>query len=393
MTILGNFDAERQLTIVQSAYNKLLNNLHTESTHLSLARLLDIEGDERFLALEPHASRFEVEDEVQAFCEAHHIWHKGTGEIYNTMTAYLHPETSTPDLLAVIGKVYALLYYMDDYIGNEKQKFLAPEEQQQTYYMMKRLAVYLDNMRQFIPEPSSSLENTPIENAARHIIEAIWAEAEKFETAASHLWFHQFIGELVGHLKRAVVEQDSDQLLTPSEYIQVRDEVSGMKPAVRLMSYGSRNYIDRDHLGHLNLLDAVEALELQCIRYGGLVNDLFSFHKEVMEDRTTFNLVAVTHLNNYLDNPDITLIESIEQVSHWLGELKNAFFELSDNVIRKANTLDEKIGQQLVRYVTDLRSGVIATWRWQIESGNPRYARDPDEVLFIEIAGSKQTEH
>jgi hypothetical protein len=375
---------------IQTSYHTLVQQVLSTGQQdlLSLAYLLDLECEPRFAGFAPNPLRRIAEKEIKFWCIEHGVWHPRSGDIYNTMTGYLHPVTVETKHLVIIGKVYALLYFMDDYIGNEKQKHLTPQEQQNSALLLTRLSHYLIMVYKTNKLDGKILSDSGIERAVHSVLHEIWQVVDQVATAAAYEWFTHFVSHLLHHLQNAIVEQDSDKVYTVDEYIQIRDQVSGMKPAVLLMELANENFLPRSTLENYGLAKAIEELELYCIRYGGLVNDLFSFYKEVMEDHTVFNLVSIIYLNQIREDPKFSLLDSIFAASEYLVRIKDEFFILAGQIQNQLGQMNisDTLRNQLVRYIDDLKYGIVATWRWQIEDGNPRYARPRQYVLFEEIA-------
>lgn len=379
---------EQDLQHVQDAYLLLIDSLIKQDKQLSLEELLEIDADYAYNYYRPNIYQASVEANVKAFCEANDIWHVG-GDVYNTMTAYLHPITTDENHLLLIGKLYGLLFYIDDYNGNEKLKFLPPEEQERALDMMARIRNYLRHIHLTGKLPENSLGDHPIERITAELMEEIRDYVIEHDTHRAYAWLKEFSIHLLDHLRESIMDQDKSHPLTVDEYVELRDIVSGMKPTVMMMQFSRDNYMPYDVLAEFGLKELVHELELQTVRYAGFVNDLFSFYKEVMEDNTLFNLIAIEFLNGDQSEPAADFLDAVYRVSNRVNLIRRDFLGTTEKIqtmMRNNPETPEELINQVMTYIEDLRFGMIASWRWQFEEGLFRYARHRDKMLFSDVA-------
>ncbi len=380
---------QQDLQRVQDAYFLLIDALNKQDKQLSLEELLELDTDYAYNYYHPNKYQASVEANVKAFCEANNIWHDGVGDVYNTMSAYLHPITVDEDHLLIIGKFYGLLFYIDDYNGNDRLKFLPPEEQERTLDMMARIRNYLRYIHLTGKIPEEQLGDHPVEKITTEIMEEFHDYIMAYDSRQALNWFKEFSNHLLNHLREAIIDQDKFHPLTVDEYIELRDQVSGMEPTVMLTQFSRDNYIPYDLLTEYGIAEMIHELELQTVRYAGFVNDLFSFYKEVVEDQTLFNLIAIEFLNGDQTDPASDFLDAVYRVSNRVNLLRRNFLDTAEHIesmMTNNPTTPDVLIEQVLTYIEDLRFGMVASWRWQFEEGLFRYARHRDKMLFSDIS-------
>src|SRR5258708_40231758 len=72
-----------------------------------------------------------------------------------------------------------------------------------------------------------------------------------------------------------------------------------MTHTVSLIEYSQDNYLDWPLLEIAGLADDIRELGMTVSLIGALMNDVFSFEKEVIDNRSDSNLLAIIVLNNF----------------------------------------------------------------------------------------------
>ncbi|MGW0182146.1 terpene synthase family protein [Nocardia sp. NPDC003345] len=294
--------------------------------------------------------------EVERYCRAQGIWLEPAGAHYNSMTPYLHPWPVSVERLAVIGLFNAILFWLNDTVGREKFGHLADVEQQRARTDLDRLSRLLQTRTP--PENPSPFESATMEFLSR------------LTELADPGWLDLFLASTLEHLHTAIRDQNArsrGDVLTVAEYIDLRAQVSGMYPAIALCEFGRDGYLAWDLLAAAGPADDLRRLQVLTAELGALMNDMFSFEKECVVDRSDFNLIPVCLLNN----PGATLPDAVREAADLVRARLVEFRSRHDAVAAwcaAQDVSDSAFAAQVERYLDDLSACVRASWVWQLRT-------------------------
>ncbi|WP_433574720.1 terpene synthase family protein [Nocardia brasiliensis] len=293
---------------------------------------------------------------VERFCRRHEIWLPVDGPHYNSMTPYLHPSAITVERMTTIGIFNAILFWLNDTVGREKFPRLTQAARFAARETVLRLCETLDT-------GSPTADSTPTTEAVAEFRTLLIQDA-------SADWIDYFIGSTIEHLTVSIRDHNArarGAVPTVEEYIDIRGHVSGMRPAIALYEFARDEYLAWDRLRAAELDAPLTHLRELTVQLGALMNDIFSFEKECIIDRSDFNLIPVCMLNH----PGWTLAEAIsnaaELVRDRFTELRRAHAALVTECDRRQNELARAVRT----HADDLVDGAKATWVWQTTT--PRY--------------------
>lgn len=294
--------------------------------------------------------------EAERFSREHHIWLEVGGDHYNSMTPYLHPGAITVERMAIIGIYNAILFWLNDTVGREKFGQLAKADQQRAEIAIQRTCRLLETRS--APNDPTSLENS------------ILAFLAKLAPLASSQWLDRFLVMTVEHLRLAIRDQNARSrgwLPSVTEYTDLRAYVSGMYPAIALCEFGRGQYLPWDRIAESGLHSDLRRIHRLTVDIGALTNDMFSFEKECIADRSDFNLIPVCLLNN----PGWSLIDAIRHAAKIVGERIAEFCRMRDQISEHCAGLvatDAELEKIVTAHLGDLVSCVQATWVWQLRT-------------------------
>lgn len=310
----------------------------------------------------PSAFGPQVCEDVERYCRARDIWLEPGGAHYNSMTPYLHPNPVSAERLTVIGLFNAILFWLNDTVGREKYGNLPEAEQLRARAELDRLSHLLETRTPLV-DPSA------VEAATADFLTRIGALAPSW-------WLDEFLASTLEHLRTAIRDQNArarGDLLTVAEYIDLRAEVSGMYPAIALCEFGRDSYLSPDRLARAGLAADVRRLQVLTAEIGALMNDMFSFEKECIVDRSDFNLVPVCLLNS----PGATLAEAVRAAGAVVRDRLTEFRARHDALIARCGEpglAETELGAQVRAHLADLTACVQASWVWQLAT--TRYKGD-----------------
>lgn len=271
---------------------------------------------------------------------------------YTTMSSYLYPSASLERLVA-IDILTNLLYYTDDLFSSAR----ADPDDADDIAMWKVFENCILILRYGIM-PKESLPLYATSMKLRELMLRL----------ASDAWLSRLATSLENHFKSTTLSLQSimqDGILDVGRYIAVREHDSGMYPTIDLLELGSDIYLPDEVLNH----PVVQILRECTIRLGGLMNDLFSYHKEVILQGQRFNLVNVL-----MESKGWCFEETVHKVVLMLNGYTETFLNYEQCLPTYPN---EDTNQKLQIYVQGLRDQIIATYHWQMATNRYRSPESP----------------
>ena len=297
---------------------------------------------------------------MKKFCEHYDIWLEHADN-YIDCALFLFP-TSTLFRVTAIVKNLAIDYYLNDKMGREIYPLLPPDQQLIAEGIIFRIA-------SIAPSLKSPNALTQLEVANVQVLKYL-------KKTSPTRWFNQFIELYLRHVETAHRNNNAGangHIPTIDEYIDDRCHMAGMHHVISLIEYSEGAFLHWSWLEKNRLAKKLKRLQHVTAAIGGSSNDLFSFEKEVLDNGSDSNLVAVVALNH----PELTfaevLLKSTSIVREMIGE-----FSREMTIMRKA-VLDlylenELEASTLSTHLDGLERCVKASWIWQLHT--PRYKRE-----------------
>ncbi|WP_227982783.1 terpene synthase family protein [Nocardia spumae] len=307
---------------------------------------------------------------VEDFCRGHDIWLENGGAQYNSMTPYLHPRATTAERMTTIGIYNAILFWLNDTVGREKFGHLSPAQQARALHEVDRLCRLFE--ADHTPPHSAPPGSAPIEAAATEFLSIIAEQSDP-------VWLRRFRELTVAHLQPAIRDQNASarrDLLGVGEYIELRNQISGMYPAIALCDFARGVVLPWERIRDAGLDDEVRVLIRLTAEIGALMNDVFSFEKECIVDRSDFNLVPILLLNT----PGATLTDAVAAAATVVRDRLTHFRRLRARVLRHCvSSGNGELTDTIADYLEDLDQCVQASWVWQCTT-----ARYKGRSIFME---------
>ncbi|WP_328394478.1 terpene synthase family protein [Nocardia sp. NBC_00416] len=307
--------------------------------------------------------------EVERYCRAQGIWLDPGGEHYNSMTPYLHPGPISAERLTVIGLFNAILFWLNDTVGREKFGHLPVDAQHRARTDLDRLSVLLES-------GAAPGDPSPLESATLDFLSRVAAQSDP-------RWLDRFVSSTRDHLRTAIRDQNArsrGDLLSTSEYIDLRAQVSGMYPAIALCEFGRDHYLSWDQLATAGLAADLCRLQVLTAEIGALMNDMFSFEKECVVDRSDFNLIPVCLLNS----PGATLADAVGAAAAIVRDRFAEFRRLHSALTAhcaEPGIAGSELAAQVQVHLADLTGCVQASWVWQVATNRYKGASIFEENL------------
>jgi len=177
---------------------------------------------------------------------------------------------------------------------------------------------------------------------------------------------------LVKHSRpSAFVEKAADGTIDLQSYMLWRDDDSGMYPHIDLIEFADDFVLPETVVTHPTLL----RLRRNCNRIAGLMNDVFSYYKEIVVEGSRFNLV-----NLIQQNTGVGLKEAVEEAIN----IVNAYIVEFQELEKQVSHWDTATQFAVKKYIEGMRSQISGSWHWQIYTLRYRSPHSPFRELLVE---------
>lgn len=315
--------------------------------------------DEFCQSFRPHPYSRQLKRVAQEFCERYDIWLENA-EHYVTCAIYLFPTANLYRMNNIL-KNCTVDFFLNDTMGREVFVHLSQQEQFRS-----------NEIRQRIGSMEFPFQSLPGE----HSIETANAEMmlDIYNTSPAH-WFQEFKKMYNYHIDVTHLDCNTDSLghvPTVEEYIEMRGHISGMHHTIQLIEYSDGQFLDWEWMEVAGIKSDMQRLQYVTAAIGCLMNDLFSFEKEVIDNASDSNLLMILALNN----PGLPLEEIIVQSA---GIVQAFLLEFALLVTRVRNRSYQQLPaaaemvDKLDAHIGGLERCVQASWMWQVYT--KRYKR------------------
>lgn len=331
-----------------------------DDNNLSLSRIMVVGEPQR----NPLAAQAEAI--MRDFARKWNVLQLPNFEHYCTMNSYLFPRTSL-ERLATIGKMSNLFFYIDDLaVDNPLDKAdEVPTNSVIAISQQEELASlgFIFRMGQLPPAPTD-------------LQQALYEVRQEFLALS---------GENTGYLARclasaeqylvkhsrpsAFVEKAADGTIDLQSYMLWRDDDSGMYPHIDIIEFADEFALPEAVVTHPILL----RLRQDCNRIAGLMNDVFSYYKEIVIEGIRFNLV-----NLIQENTRAGLKEAVEEAINIVNTYTVDFLEYEKQV----PYWDTETQIAVKKYIEGMKSQISGSWYWQIYTLRYRSPQSPFRELL-----------
>lgn len=354
------------------------------------AKVYQLDSVQKFL---PSLHAKEAEAEAEAWAKEYGIWLPGISQDTNTMGAYLNSNAISVERLADINKFYLVLFYVDDMFGNDRQANKTPEELAAFKQQINNIGKWLGYDAPFTPTGD-------LERATYDIFEKIKGNSDPE-------WFTDFKQVCIEHLLLAVENQNSNhtqQIHTVDSFTETRIKIAGMYTSIMLDQYAINKYVSKEDIKKYGYTEKIKSLYFDSSVVCSYFNELFSFEREVIDDNTDYNLIAILMLND----DDLSLYESVtaavnltnfhierfsatkndlhKQVEKRAAKMEAKLKQSHKNMVKLSKKEEEELDVEyeflvnMIRHVDGIEDFINAAWFWQVIT--QRYERE--DTIFHE---------
>ncbi|TWF33919.1 hypothetical protein FHW36_111110 [Chitinophaga polysaccharea] len=315
--------------------------------------------DEFCQSFRPHPYSRQLKRAAQEFCEKYDIWLENA-EHYVTCAIYLFPTANLYRMINIL-KNCTVDFYLNDTMGREVFTHLSAAEQQKCNVIREHMA-RLDSP--FICQPDVA----DVERANAEMMSDI-------RNTSPGRWFEAFRKMYNYHIDVTHLDCNTNtmgRIPSVDEYIDMRGHISGMHHTIQLIEYSDGQFLDWEWMDNVNISSDMQRLQYVTAAIGCLMNDLFSFEKEVIDNSSDSNLLMIMALND----TNLTLEEVILKSAGIVQQLLLEFTVLVNRVRTRSYQrlpADTEMVDKLDAHIGGLERCVQASWMWQVYT--KRYKR------------------
>ncbi|PSL48237.1 hypothetical protein CLV51_1021102 [Chitinophaga niastensis] len=346
--------AHAKMQKIQKEYAAVMAEGKTCFSLLQLFNHDEFRLEEYCRSFKKHPFASSLAEAARSFGTDYNIW-IDNAEHYITCAIFLFPTAGLDRMLPIV-KNLAIDYYLNDTMGREVFDKLTLPQRESAEKVISRMGSEM--------VLSASIEGLePIEIANREVLEYM-------KNTSTQAWFDEFLQLYAYHIKvthRNCNAAEMGHVPSISEYTESRCHMAGMHHVISLIDYSEGQFIDQEWLIRIGAALKLKRLQYVTAAIGGLMNDLFSFEKEIIDNSADSNLVMVIALNN----PFIALTEVLLQACGIVQDLLREFISLLKDVRELCDiavVIDEDMAQQLHKHLDGLERCVQASWVWQVHT-------------------------
>jgi hypothetical protein len=280
--------------------------------------------------------------------------HLSTFDGYNTMSAFLYPNASLERLVGLI-VIMNFLYYIDEvYERHERQE----TDRNEDIYLRE----VFDHCVQIILYGKMPDRKHELYDASLMIHKTVLP-------LTNERWFKGFIIVILQHLKSTtynledILDENNDDPI--EAYIALRELDCGMRPTMHMIEFANNFYLSDEVKAH----PYIRSVEEPTANIAGLMNDIISYEKEVLQFNSRFNLVALLE-----DYKELSFEAAVHEAVKIVNQNTNDFLEREKQI---PDFGDEKTNEIVRQYVQGLRDQINATWHWQMATDRYRSPNSP----------------
>ncbi|MDJ0596353.1 MAG: terpene synthase family protein [Pleurocapsa sp. MO_226.B13] len=272
---------------------------------------------------------------------------------YNTMTAYVFPHASV-DRLVTINLWLDLLFFFDDLYDRDTTHLFSNEIEKSQNILENTLRIICDGYQ---PETDHPFYPVLYELNRRFHKIAMPGWIERFRVG-----FRKYL-QSITYTTSQILEDNG--VISVEKYMELREDNAGMEGMISLIDLALDTYIPDEVFNHLKIQHLIKITT----RFGGFINDIFSYEKEVLRLGSRFNLITV-----FMEAYGLSLAEAVHEIIVLLEREVAEFLEIERNL---PVWDDPHLNKSARLYVSALKDQIIAAYHWQLTTNRYRSPNSP----------------
>lgn len=275
---------------------------------------------------------------------------------YTSMSSYLFPHAPY-DRLLTIDLLNAVLFYIDDVYDRNASSMPSGHDQIGGEIFENCARIFANGQRP----------------ASHHELYPIWQELHRrFRAQSSPAYMQRLILSLSDHFQAITIPNKAfsevdDQAI--QGYIAARVHDSGMYPTMLLIEFAAGIEIDQA----VQMNPVIQRATYLTAVIAALLNDLFSYEKEVQRLDSRFNIIRIL-----MDGHHIQFVEAVHRSVLMINRLTAEFQSIET---ARPDFGFPELNHQVDVYMGGLRDQLAAAWHWQLNTNRYRSPESPFDLL------------
>ncbi|KFF02170.1 terpene synthase family protein [Chryseobacterium luteum] len=339
-------------SLFDSSFFKYIKEEYDElqSAQLSLKEMLspEINSEEFSKEFSIHLQNKNLKNDIQEYGEKHNIWLPNSHQ-HITCAFFLFPN-GIPEKVLSIGKNLTYCFYLNDIMGRDTIKFLSPDQ----YENAKAI---VDNISKLNEDLLVSPKADPLEFLNIDML-------KEFKNNSTQKWFSQFLRSYcyyigITHKNHEICS--FEQVPSVDDFLEYRCHSGGMYLILDWIEYSEGKFLNWEFLEKKKIDQSLKRLYKVVSDFAISVNDLVSFEKEVIWNKSRSNLLVI----NILNNPGISLHKSIDIIAEIIRTQLTEIFSLSNSIKIAINEFDPEMKSTMENHLIGVNKIMQSSWIWQ----------------------------
>jgi hypothetical protein len=338
----------------------VLDTAATETPLLSLGNIT------RLLPGQESSYAPEAEERVRQFVERWHVKPQNF-EDYNTMSGFLYPSAVSVERLQAICTIHSMFFFVDDLffdtnLFDARDFSISPEVGQN----LKSVSHFLADLMHIFKSQQLPEHPTLIQRAFCEMGELVVQQSNEE-------WFKLFTSGIADYIK-AVIQREADlrkhkTVLTDLEtFLDLRARDTGGLHTCQLIELSKNAFLPSEVREH----SLIKHLTWLAYGMASFVNDIFSYHKDVVLEGSDFNLIKIL-----MDTKGMSFDQAVHKSVLLVNGYADRFLEVRSQLPSWGAEIDWIVEQ----YVDGLAEMMAGNVYWHNTTNRYRSPDSPFEDL------------
>lgn len=286
---------------------------------------------------------------------------------YNTMSRFLYSEAVSAERLQAACAVHSMFFFIDDLF------FDTDHFDSHDFSIAREVGEDLYAIRQFLTTLMTIFKTQTLPRTPTPIQLAFCEMGELVAQQCPAEWFQLFADGIEDYI-RAVIQRevdlrkDKNVLLDVNSFLEIRLRDTGGLHTCQLIEFTKDAFLPPEVREH----DQIKQLTWLAIAMASLVNDVFSYHKDVILEGSDFNLVKIL-----MDIEGCSFDEAVDQSVQLVNSYAGQFLELRQQLSKWGGEIDQVVEQ----YVDGLAEMMAGNVYWHATTNRYRSPESPFKEL------------
>jgi Terpene synthase family 2, C-terminal metal binding len=267
---------------------------------------------------------------------------------YNTMSRFLYSRAVSADRLQATCTIHSMFFFIDD-LFFDTDRFDARD-----FSIAPEIGRDLRSVSQFLSTLMHIFKTGELPTHPTAIQMAFYEMGELVAGQAPDEWFTIFADGIQDYIK-AVIQREVDlrrgkTVLTDLDsFLDIRLRDTGGLHTCQLIEFTKNAFLPADVRNH----DQIRYLTWLAIAMASLVNDVFSYHKDVVLEGSDFNLVKIL-----MDLHGLSFDRAVDESVRLVNSYADRFVEAREELPSWGHEVD-RIVEQYVDGLAEMMSGNV----------------------------------